>query len=247
MERILLVDDEESILTVLQFHLEKAGYVTDTATHPDEVFRRIREGEPVDLIVLDHMLPDMSGLDICKALRQEGIATPIIFLTALDDEVERVLCLEMGADDYITKPFRPRELAARIRAVLRRYQSAGDGDRRTGDVLQVGPVMIDLAKHTVTVFGREVSLTLKEFQLLHHLAEHADKVVTRDTLLDHIWGFKYTGDTRVVDVHISHLRDKIEPTPASPQLIKTVRGVGYKLVTGTSASSADSPGGSDDL
>ncbi|ATY85660.1 DNA-binding response regulator [Kyrpidia spormannii] len=232
MERILVVDDEEAILAVLQFHLEKAGYVAETATHPEEVFQRLREGEPVDLIILDHMLPDMSGLDICKILRQEGITIPIIFLTALDDEVERVLCLEMGADDYITKPFRPRELAARIRAVLRRYQLSGNGERRTADVLHAGPVIIDLAKHTVTVFGQEVSLTLKEFQLLHHLAEHADKVVTRDTLLDHIWGFKYTGDTRVVDVHISHLRNKIEPNPASPQLIKTVRGVGYKLITG---------------
>ncbi|MDI3328661.1 MAG: response regulator transcription factor [Alicyclobacillaceae bacterium] len=241
MEKILLVDDEESILTVLQFHLEKAGYLTETATHPEEVFRRIREGDPIDLIVLDHMLPDMSGLDVCKILRQEGIGIPIIFLTALDDEVERVLCLEMGADDYITKPFRPRELAARIRAVLRRYQRSDGTDKKTPDVLHVGPVVIDIEKHTVTVFGREVSLTLKEFQLLQHLAEHADKVVTRDTLLDHIWGFKYTGDTRVVDVHISHLRDKIEPDPSSPQLIKTVRGVGYKLVTDPGRREGEAP------
>ncbi|MBX6395792.1 MAG: response regulator transcription factor, partial [Alicyclobacillaceae bacterium] len=181
MERILLVDDEESILTVLQFHLEKAGYITETATHPKEVFQRVQQGEPVDLIILDHMLPDMSGLEICKALRQEGIDTPIIFLTALDDEVERVLCLEMGADDYITKPFRPRELTARIRAVLRRYKQTGEGESQKGDIIQVGPVVIDVGKHSVTVFGEEVSLTLKEFQLLHYLAKHADKVVTRDT------------------------------------------------------------------
>ncbi|WP_026975348.1 response regulator transcription factor [Alicyclobacillus contaminans] len=238
MHRVLIVDDEPSIRQLVQYNLSQAGFDVMTAESGAQVLPLVREQHP-DLIVLDLMLPGLSGTEVCQQLRREGIDTPVIMLTAKDDEIDRILGLEMGADDYVTKPFSPRELVARIRAVLRRASSDG-GRSEDGDIYQVGTIRVDVRQYEVTVDGKPVDLTTREFELLAYLCRHVNRVLSRDQLLEHVWGYDFAGDTRIVDVHISHLREKIEQNPKSPEYIKTVRGIGYKLVKGEATRGADS-------
>lgn len=224
--KILVVDDEESIVRLVTFNLEKEGFNTLKAYDGEKALDVIRREKP-DLIVLDIMLPGLDGYEVCRRLRQEGLFIPVIMLTARDQEIDTVLGLELGADDYVTKPFSPRELVARIKAVLRRT-AADKGDSRHG-IIKAGKLVIDPSRYEVTAGGRPVELTPKEFELLEFMARNAGRVMSRDKLLDHLWGYTYAGDTRIVDVHVSHLREKIEDNPKKPVYIKTVRGVGYKF------------------
>jgi DNA-binding response OmpR family regulator len=219
---IMLVDDEESIQKLLTYPLEREGYTVVQARDGEEALRRFAE-QPVDLVVLDVMLPRLDGLEVCRRLRT-GSAVPIIMLTARDDEVDKVLGLELGADDYITKPFSIREFRSRIRAVLRR---AGlRADRATDGAIEVGAIAIDPAKRTVTVDGERAQLTYVEFEVLHTLASHPGRVYSRQALLEAVWGDSAYREPRTIDVHIRHLREKIE---ADPAYIFTVRGVGYRF------------------
>ncbi|NPV69480.1 MAG: response regulator transcription factor [Firmicutes bacterium] len=222
-ERVLIVDDEESIVRLVSFNLKKEGYTVLEARDGSDAVSVIEAANP-DLVLLDVMLPEMNGLDVFRAIRSRGKETPVIFLTARDSEIDRVLGLELGADDYITKPFSPRELTARVRAVLRRSTQP-----RPNSNVSYGDLMIDRDARTVEVGGEPVNLTAKEFDLLSFLAQNPGKVFTRETLLDRVWGYEYAGDTRIVDVHVSHLREKIEEDPKSPAFVKTVRGIGYKF------------------
>lgn len=226
--RILVVDDEESIVKLVQYNLTQAGYEVLTADNGLQALEIVREERP-DLLILDLMLPGLNGMDVCQRLRKDGLNTSIIMLTARDDEIDRILGLEMGADDYVTKPFSPRELVARVKAVLRR---TGDESSSTEGTFQCGDITIDVNKYEVTVRGDRIDLTPREFELLHYLAKSMGRVLSRDHLLDKVWGYEFAGDTRIVDVHISHLRDKLEKDPKNPEYIRTVRGVGYKLVQG---------------
>ncbi|GAX88885.1 response regulator transcription factor [Effusibacillus lacus] len=226
--RVLVVDDEESIVKLVEYNLSQAGFEVLTADNGLSAIETVRSQRP-ELIILDLMLPGMGGMDVCQRLRREGVTTPIIMLTAKDDEVDRILGLEMGADDYVTKPFSPRELVARVKAVLRR---ASDEPGNVDGVFHCGDITIDVNKYEVTIRGERVDLTPREFELLYYLAKNMGRVLSRDHLLDKVWGYEFAGDTRIVDVHISHLRDKLEKEPKNPEYIKTVRGVGYKLVQG---------------
>ncbi len=229
-ERVLVVDDEESIRTLVEYNLRQAGYDVLVAEDGQTALSIVSQ-RGVDLLVLDLMLPGLNGLELCKRLRQEQSQIPIIMLTARGEEIDRVLGLEMGADDYVTKPFSPRELVARVRAVLRR--KVDEMAPATGDAaFVVGDVRLDPERYELTVRGEVIELTPREFELLHYLLKNLDRVVSCDQLLDRVWGYEYAGDTRLVDVHISHLRDKIEDDPRAPRYIKTVRGVGYKFVKG---------------
>ncbi len=224
--KVLVVDDEESIVRLVTFNLEKEGFQTLKAYNGEEALEIISAEKP-DLVVLDIMLPGLDGFEVCRRIRREEWPVAVIMLTARDEEIDTVLGLELGADDYVTKPFSPRELVARVKAVLRRTSA---GEKQTGgEQITVGSLVIDTARHEVYVNGQQVELTPKEFELLHFLARNAGRVMTRDALLNHIWGYTYDGDTRIVDVHLSHLREKIEPNPKNPVYIKTIRGVGYKL------------------
>ncbi len=227
-DRVLVVDDEEPIRKLVEYNLVQAGYEVTVAEDGATALEMVHQ-QRFDLLILDLMLPGIGGMELCKRLRQEQSKIPIIMLTARGEEIDRVLGLEMGADDYVTKPFSPRELVARTRAVLRRNPEETAG---AGATIDAGPLRLDLEKYEVTMRGQAVDLTPREFELLHYLLKHADRVVSRDQLLDRVWGYEYAGDTRLVDVHISHLRDKIEVDPKSPRHIKTVRGVGYKFVKG---------------
>jgi len=229
-ERVLVVDDEEAIRKLVEYNLLQAGYDVVCAEDGLAALAIVAERQ-VDLLVLDLMLPGLGGLELCKRLRQEQSKLPIIMLTARGEEIDRVLGLEMGADDYVTKPFSPRELVARVRAVLRRRLETINEDKSAA-AFSVGAVTLDPEKYEVTVRGSLIELTPREFELLHYLMRHTDRVVSRDQLLDRVWGYEYAGDTRLVDVHISHLRDKLEEDPKMPRYIKTVRGVGYKIVRG---------------
>jgi two-component system alkaline phosphatase synthesis response regulator PhoP len=220
--KILVVDDEPAIVELVQYNLEREGFQVVTAVDGQAALAEAREEAP-DLIVLDVMLPEVSGLDVCRTLRQMT-DVPIILLTARKDEVDRVLGLELGADDYVTKPFSPRELVARIKAILRRT-SPREGDGTGG---QDG-LVVDPARRRVHVDGREVDLTYTEFELLHLLARHPGLAFTRDQLLAEVWGADSFGDTRTVDVHIRHLREKLGDDLAQPRFIETVRGVGYRF------------------
>ncbi|WP_096202714.1 response regulator transcription factor [Bacillus sp. FJAT-45350] len=230
-QRILVVDDEESIVTLIQFNLEQAGY--DVTTAMDGVTAlNLAQTKGFDLIVLDLMIPEMDGLDVCKQLRLNKVMTPILMLTAKDEEFDKVLGLELGADDYMTKPFSPREVVARIRAILRRVGQAQQVDKEkeiTSSLLQIGEVIIHADNYEVLYKNQALDLTPKEFELLLYLANHKGRVLTRDQLLNAVWNYEFVGDTRIVDVHISHLREKIEPNTRKPIYIKTVRGLGYKL------------------
>ncbi|WP_281711928.1 response regulator transcription factor [Dermacoccus nishinomiyaensis] len=224
MTRILIVEDEESYSEPLAYMLKKEGYeAVVAATGPEGIDTFERGG--ADLVLLDVMLPGMSGVDVCRELRSRS-SVPIIMLTAKDSEIDKVVGLEMGADDYVTKPYSGRELLARIKAVLRRRGEAEAGE---SDELVVGRVAMDVERHVVTVGGKGVAMPLKEFELLEMLMRNEGRVLTRMQLIDRVWGSDYVGDTKTLDVHIKRLRAKIEPDPGSPQHILTVRGLGYKL------------------
>ena len=225
MTRVLVVEDEESFSDALSYMLRREGFeAVVAATGPDALAEFDRAG--ADVVLLDLMLPGLSGTEVCRALRTRS-AVPIIMLTAKDSEIDKVVGLELGADDYVTKPYSARELVARIRAVLRRR---GDAEPSGDDgVLAAGPVRMDVERHVVAVDGRPVALPLKEFDLLELLLRNAGRVLTRGQLIDRVWGSDYVGDTKTLDVHVKRLRAKIEPDPAAPQHLVTVRGLGYKL------------------
>ncbi len=226
MTRILVVEDEESFSEALGYLLGREGFdvtLADTGTKAIEEFDRIG----ADLVLLDLMLPGLSGTEVCKQLRQRS-AVPIIMLTAKDSEVDKVVGLELGADDYVTKPYSSRELVARIRAVLRRNTELGE-DVATPGTLIVGPVRLDTERHVVEISGTITQFPLKEFELLEFLMRNSGRVLTRTQLIDRVWGSDYVGDTKTLDVHIKRLRAKIEVDPANPVFIQTVRGLGYKL------------------
>lgn len=224
MTRVLVVEDEESFSDALSYMLRKEGFeVAVAATGPDALDSFDRAG--ADLVLLDLMLPGLPGTEVCRELRTKS-NVPVIMLTAKDSEVDKVVGLELGADDYVTKPFSSRELVARIRAVLRRR---GDVEELAPPTLEAGPVRMDVERHVVTVSSREVPLPLKEFELLEVLLRNAGRVLTRMQLIDRVWGADYVGDTKTLDVHIKRLRAKIEPVPSTPRFIITVRGLGYKF------------------
>jgi two-component system alkaline phosphatase synthesis response regulator PhoP len=222
-EKILVVDDERNIVELMKFNLKKEGYDVVTAFDGLEALRVTREEKP-ELIVLDLMMPELGGLEVCKTLRKES-KVPIIIVTAKGEEIDRILGLELGADDYVTKPFSPRELIARIKAVLRRTSQKADEK----DNLAFEDLEIDLIKHEVRINNAKIELKPKEFDLLKLLATQSGKVFTRDFLLEQLWGYDYLGDTRTVDVHVRRLRQKIEAKPSNPKFLKTVHGIGYKF------------------
>jgi two-component system response regulator RegX3 len=222
--RILVVEDEESISDALSFMLRKEGYevgVADDGLAALEAFER----HGADLVLLDLMLPGLSGTEVCRRLRSVS-AVPIIMVTAKDAEIDKVVGLELGADDYVTKPFSTRELVARIRAVLRRR---GEADELLPAVVEAGPVRLDVDRHVVSVDGTPVPMPLKEFDLLEILVRNAGRVLTRTQLIDRVWGSDYVGDTKTLDVHVKRLRAKVEADPARPVHLVTVRGLGYKF------------------
>ena len=224
MSRILIVEDEVSFSDPLSYLLRKEGYdVAVAETGPDGLAEFDKNG--ADLVLLDLMLPGLSGVDVCRALRQRS-TVPVIMLTAKDSEIDKVVGLEIGADDYVTKPYSSRELLARVKAVLRRLAEPED---LVPPTVEAGPVRMDVERHTVTVGGEAVSLPLKEFELLEMLLRNAGRVLTRMQLIDRVWGSDYVGDTKTLDVHVKRLRAKIEPDPSNPVHIVTVRGLGYKF------------------
>jgi two-component system response regulator RegX3 len=224
VSRILVVEDEESYSDPLSYLLRREGYEVAVAeTGPAALAQFDKNG--ADLVLLDLMLPGLSGVDVCRQLRQRS-TVPIIMLTAKDSEIDKVVGLEIGADDYVTKPYSSRELLARIKAVLRRL---AEPEELIPATLEAGPVRMDVERHTVTVGGRATSLPLKEFELLEILLRNAGRVLTRMQLIDRVWGSDYVGDTKTLDVHVKRLRAKIEPDPANPRHIVTVRGLGYKF------------------
>lgn len=227
-ERILVVEDESNIVNLVRAYLEREGFVVETATDGRAALQRARATRP-HLIVLDLMLPGMDGLEVCRRLRQES-SVYILMLTAKSEEADRVVGLELGADDYLAKPFSPRELVARVKAILRRHREP-DEARQDGEgtVIVAPPLSIDLARRQVTKAGRPVELTTLEFELLRVFAADPGIVFSRAQLLQRVWGYDFLGDERVVDVHIGLLRKKIEDDPSEPALLKTVRGVGYKF------------------
>jgi two-component system, OmpR family, response regulator RegX3 len=224
LTRLLVVEDEESIVDALSYMLRKEGFeVAVVNAGPAALDEMDRTG--ADLVLLDLMLPGLPGTEVCRQLRQRS-NVPVIMLTAKDSEVDKVVGLELGADDYVTKPFSSRELVARIRAVLRRRSEPEELPSAT---LEAGPVRMDVDRHVVTVSGTAVQLPLKEFELLELLLRNAGRVLTRMQLIDRVWGSDYVGDTKTLDVHIKRLRAKIEPDPSTPRYIVTVRGLGYKF------------------
>jgi two-component system response regulator RegX3 len=222
--RVLVVEDEESYSDALAYMLRKEGFeVSVAATGPDAITEFERTG--ADIVLLDLMLPGMPGTEVCRRIRQTS-NVPVIMVSAKDSEVDKVVGLELGADDYVTKPYSSRELLARIKAVLRRQS---DSDDLLPPTLEAGRVRMDVERHVVTVDGEQVALPLKEFDLLELLLRNAGRVLTRAQLIDRVWGSDYVGDTKTLDVHVKRLRAKIEPDPANPTVLTTVRGLGYKL------------------
>lgn len=260
MKKILVVDDEQSIVTLLEYNLAQADYEVDTALDGKVAYEKILNN-PYSFIILDIMLPGMDGMDICRRVRQEGIDTPILMLTAKTDEYNKIVGLELGADDYMTKPFSPREVIARIKAISRRTEARKETDpirseekrREATDielsllnsqnrsdqeskinpenlqVIELGDLEIYMDRYEVFLRGEQVDITPKEFELLVYMALRKGRILSRDQLLNAIWDFDYIGETRIVDVHISHLREKIEDNTKKPRYIKTVRGFGYKF------------------
>ena len=227
MTRILVVEDEESFRDALSYMLRKEGFEVHLAENGPAALETFdRHG--ADLVLLDLMLPGLSGNDVCRALRARS-TVPVIMLTARDSEVDKVVGLELGADDYVTKPYSTRELVARIRAVLRRH---GEPYELLPATVEAGPVRMDIDRHLVSVAGTQVAMPLKEFELLEFLLRNAGRVLTRGQLIDRVWGSDYVGDTKTLDVHVKRLRAKIEPDPAAPRYLVTVRGLGYKFDPG---------------
>ena len=229
-KKVLVVDDEESIVTLLEYNLRQAGYDVITAFDGEEGVTKANEENP-DFIILDLMLPKMDGMEVCKELRNNQINTPILMLTAKDDEIDKVLGLELGADDYLTKPFSPREVVARVKAILRRTQSFSKPSEEVVESkkIQYGELTILPDQYEVYLNEEVLEFTPKEFELLLYLSQNKGRVLTRDQLLNAVWNYDFAGDTRIVDVHISHLREKIETNSKKPQYIKTIRGLGYKF------------------
>jgi two-component system response regulator RegX3 len=225
MTKILIVEDEASFSEALEYLLSKEGFIIETAATGKQALEKFGRNE-FDLILLDLMLPEISGIEVCRTIRAQS-QVPIIMLTAKDTEIDKVVGLELGADDYVTKPYSRSELVARIRAVLRR----GNGTVSEADagVLSVANIRMDIDRHQVSVGGQPISLPLKEFELLEFLMRNAGRVLTRNQLIDRVWGSDYVGDTKTLDVHIKRLRAKVEKDPANPTLIQTVRGLGYKI------------------
>ncbi|MDO4239615.1 response regulator transcription factor [Micrococcus sp.] len=224
MSRILIVEDEESFSDPLSYLLTKEGFEVAVAADGNEGLEEFDRGG-ADLILLDLMLPGISGTEVCRQVRQRS-NVPIIMLTAKDSEIDKVVGLELGADDYVTKPYSSRELVARVRAVLRRR---GEPEELIASTVAAGPVRMDVERHVVAVGGEQVNLPLKEFELLEMLLRNAGRVLTRGQLIDRVWGSDYVGDTKTLDVHVKRLRSKIEPDPSSPRHLVTVRGLGYKF------------------
>ncbi|WP_370642984.1 response regulator transcription factor [Sporosarcina sp. ACRSM] len=226
-KKILIVDDEQPIRTLLEYNLKQERYETISAADGEEAVHKTESEQP-DLILLDLMLPKMDGIDVCRTLRQRGIETPIIMLTAKGDELDKVLGLEIGADDYMTKPFSPREVVARVKAVLRRTGDRIDREEENG-LLQSGPLTVHPEQYIAYLNKEELEFTPKEFELLVYFMQNKNRVLSRDQLLSAVWNYDFAGDTRIVDVHVSHLREKIEENTKKPLFIKTVRGIGYKF------------------
>jgi two-component system response regulator RegX3 len=223
---ILVVEDEESLSDPLSFLLQREGFKVRVVADGERAVQDF-ETSGADLVLLDLMLPGVPGTEVCRRIRQHSFV-PIIMLTAKDSEIDKVVGLELGADDYVTKPYSSRELIARIRAVMRRHVDTEDDD--TDSSVNAGPVRMDVDRHLVWVEGKEVAMPLKEFDLLEVLLRNAGIVVTRDKLIDRIWGADYVGDTKTLDVHVKRLRAKVEPDPSNPVHLVTVRGLGYKFV-----------------
>ncbi|VEI13132.1 response regulator transcription factor [Trueperella bialowiezensis] len=228
MTHILVVEDEPTYRETLEFNLERDGFKVTTAADGPSALEAFADSEP-DLIVLDLMLPGMSGNEVCRQIRQKS-SVPIIMLTAKDSEIDKVVGLEIGADDYVTKPYSYRELVARIRAILRRMSDVPEDDE-DGDVLRVGRIEMDQDAHVVRVDGEEVKMPLREFELLEMFMQNPDRVLTRGQILDRIWGMDYMGDSKTLDVHVKRIRSKIEVSASKPTALLTVRGLGYKLVS----------------
>ena len=228
MTSILVVDDEPVFIEALTISLEREGFDVVAAADGPAALKAISEKDP-DLILLDVMLPGMSGIDVCREIRKSS-SVPVIMVTAKGEEIDAVVGLEVGADDYITKPYRLRELIARIRAILRRSENSPKEDETISnpEVLVEGAVRLDLERHELSVDGELVSLALREFELLSYLMENSGRVVTRESLMQNVWGWDYIGDTKTIDVHVKRLRSKIESDPSAPLRISTIRGVGYR-------------------
>ncbi len=224
MTRIMVVEDEESFSEALSFMLKREGYEVEVADEGNKALD-VFDQRGADLILLDLMLPGMSGLEVCRTIRTKS-QVPIIMLTAKDGEIDKVVGLEMGADDYVTKPFSSRELLARVRSVLRRH---GEVEELLPATVEAGPVRMDIDRHVVTVRGETVSMPLKEFDLLELLVRNSGRVLTRSQLIDRVWGADYVGDTKTLDVHVKRLRAKVEEDPGKPVHLVTVRGLGYKF------------------
>ena len=224
MTRVLVVEDEESFSDALAFMLRREGYEVEVSGDGNDALDQF-EKNGADLVLLDLMLPGLAGTEVCRQIRTKS-TVPIIMLTAKDGEIDKVVGLEIGADDYVTKPFSSRELLARVRAVLRRH---GETDELLPMTIQAGPVRLDVERHVVTVRGENVQMPLKEFDLLEFLVRNSGRVLTRSQLIDRVWGSDYVGDTKTLDVHVKRLRAKIEEDPANPVHLLTVRGLGYKF------------------
>ncbi len=228
MTKILVVDDETAIATLLQYNLQQNGYEVTVASDGLSAYQKAKE-QQFNAILLDIMLPEMDGMTVLKQLRQDKVSTPIILVTAKGDEFDRVLGLELGADDYITKPFSPREVVARLKAVLRRSQVSTDTNKTDEMVISIQDLLINDSKKTVMKENIVLSLTPREYDLLLYFAQRLGRVIDRETILTAVWGYEYTGESRMVDMHISNLRDKIESNPKAPKILKTVRGFGYTM------------------
>lgn len=235
MKKVLVVDDEIAIVTLLEYNLKKDGYLVETANDGKTAYQKALQNQ-YDFILLDLMLPEMDGMEVTKRLRQEKIETPILILTARDDEYDKIIGLELGADDYLTKPFSPREVLARVKAILRRTQTTKEISKseepitsENKEIYEFKDFTIDLGNYTVTRAEKLINLTPKEFELLAYFVKRAHRVLSREKLLNGVWGFDYVGQTRMVDMHVSHLREKIEPDPKNPRNIETVRGFGYRF------------------
>jgi len=234
--RVLIVEDEESFIEALTVGLTREGFTVNVARDGKEALDLFNSYSP-DIVLLDVMLPLVSGVDVCRQIRARS-QVPIIMVTAKGEEIDAVVGLEVGADDYVTKPYRLRELISRMRSLLRRARWTAESDTFRGEVIEVGDVAVDPERHEVFVRGQPIELPLKEFDLLELLLTNAGRVLTRDALIDQVWGSDYVGDTKTLDVHVKRLRSKIEDDPSNPCRIVTIRGLGYKYATGLPAESA---------